>query len=233
MFANCPHRWEIQQSHKEETTTPALFLGSTFHLVQSQFQSAKLAGIELSLEETLETFIMFFQKQTAAKNVPIEWGNDTPERQMNLGLEITKTYYPYAQSLKPSLVEEHAKRQITMESGEIVELFGTIDLVTTDFKVIDYKTASFMPYRSEIVNSLQPTCYLFLMEHVLPFEFHYVMKWEVPEVRIVPVKKTINDLMFLERRLLPYAVDMIHKGVFPPFGFANARCRWCPQEGRC
>lgn len=232
-LVHCPRRYEMELVKPPQLTTYQLFLGSTFHKAVMMYQSSRLAEIELSLEETLEVFVSLWKSRAGADGRDIYWGKEKPENQMQLGLDMLTTYFPYAQQCQPELVEEHAKKVVTLKTNEQVEVYGTIDLVTTSLKMIDYKTAAWLPYRSEIERSLQPTVYQFLLGSLIPFEFHYIMKSKYPEVKVYPIEKTQYDLNFFEHHLLPYVVAMIHSGLFPPFGFSNSDCRWCDKDGKC
>jgi hypothetical protein len=214
-------------------TTYQLFLGSSFHLAIMMYQKSRLAGIELSEQEVMEVFCDLWRRRVGAQGRDIYWGKVSEANQQQLGLDMLHAYFPYAKEAQPEMVEEHAKKLVTLQNGEVVEVYGTIDLVTKSLVMVDYKTAAWAPYRSEIERSLQPTVYQFLADTVCPFEFHYIMKQKVPEIKIYPVVKTEYDLDFFQFHLLPYCVAMIKSGMYPPFGFVNAECRWCPRDGKC
>jgi len=231
-LVQCPHRYEMEMVTKPEYTNVPLFLGSTFHLAIKMYHESRLANIELSEDEVLQVFSDFWQRRTGARGQAIQWGKEKESNHQQMGLELISAYYPYAKDCKPKIVEEKIVKEVMLDNGQVIVVDGIIDLIT-DKKMIDYKTAGMMPFRSEVERSIQSTIYLFLLGHIIPFEYHYVMKRKEPEVKIFSVEKTDYDLHFLEHRLFPYVVAMLNTGLFPPFGFVNASCRWCPLDGKC
>jgi hypothetical protein len=232
-LVHCPRRWEWEQTHPSTSTTSAMYLGSTFHLAASTYYKAKIAGVELTQEELLAIYTDLWEARTAAKGQDIQWGKETPDNQRQMGIEILLMYYPYMKATKPYMVEERVERVIKMEDGVEIRLDGIIDLITTEPKMIDCKTTAWMPYVTDIERSIQPIVYMTLIENIIPFEFHYLTKEKEPKMKPVIIKKTAYDVDMFQKRLLPYVIAMIQSGFFPPLGFANTGCKWCPLDGQC
>jgi hypothetical protein len=206
----------------------AIYLGSTFHLTQHMYFNSKLAGIELLSSDVVEIFTNFFNSREGAEGNPIDWKRERPDDVAELGRAMVKAYYPYAQKLQPVLVEYKLERETSY-----CTVYGTVDLVTSTGLVIDYKTSASMPYKNDLDGELQPTVYSFLFGGTVDFQYHYILKFKLPVVRIFYTKRYEEDLFFFENRILPSVINMIQSGIFPPLGKSNGACRWCPFISHC
>lgn len=206
----------------------ALYLGSTFHLTQNVYFNSRLAGVEMSVADLLDVFNSFWSSMEGADGDPISWGRDKPDEQAELGKALIKAYYPYAQRVQPVAVEQRLERDTPYGL-----VYGTVDLLTVSGALIDYKTSARVPYKTDIDRELQPTVYSFLLGGTVDFQYHYVLKFKLPVVRIFSTKRYEEDIAFFQRTLLPSVVKMIQTGLFPPLGKATGACQWCGYESYC
>ncbi len=228
ILSKCPRRYELEQIKPPETVSQQLYLGGTFHLVQNTFFRCRMAGYEMTIQDCLDAFKTYWDSFQAAEGRSVNWGRERPDNIEEMGLRMVESYYPYAKQLTPVLVENKVER-VT----EHCTVSGIIDLLTYPTSIVDYKTSAWFPVKTELDRDLQPTVYLFLMNSIVPFYYHYIMKFKSPLVRIFPTKRDDYELYFFEHQILPKTVEMIKAGVFPPFGRINGQCRFCTQGGDC
>jgi len=228
-IARCPRAYELDLiSQIPAPKSAALYLGSTFHLVQRTYFSSRLANIELTRDDVVDAFNTFWYSMAGADGNPIDWGREKPEEQAELGRAMVKAFYPYAQKIQPLLVEHKFTKDTPY--GKV---YGTMDLVTVQAEVDDWKTSSRLPYQNDVDSELQPTVYDFLLGGLVPFNYYYILKFKLPVVRIFPTKRYEEDLSFFERSILPGVVKQIQTGLFPPLGKANGACKWCGHNKYC
>jgi hypothetical protein len=229
--AHCPRRYELDLAAPiERTTSPALYVGSTFHLVQKSYFEARMLGIKFSLDNVLELFFQYWDNETGAEGQAIDWKKENPDEHRELCKEMVKAYFPYAEQIVPVMVET----KLTKDIPELdVTVSGIIDLITSFAVPIDYKTSSTFPYQTDIDRSMQPTFYHLLCGGFRIFEYHYIMKEKLPVVRIFPTKRNAGDVNFLTNSLIPAVVKHVQSGVYPPYGIFNGQCHWCTYRGFC
>lgn len=228
-IARCPRAYEIDLMEVVPFyRSAAMYLGSTFHLVQNTYFNSRLVGVELSVSDVADIFSTYWNSMEGARGDPVNWGRERPDNLAELGRAMVKAYYPYAQRLQPVLVEHRFTRDTPYGL-----VYGTIDLLITSGSVIDYKTSIRMPYKTEIERELQPTVYSFLLGGTVDFQYHYILKFKLPVIRIFPTKRYEEDFMFFEKTLLPSVIRMIQTGLFPPLGAANGACQWCGFQSYC
>ena len=228
-ISRCPRAYEIDKMEVVPfVLSSALYLGRVVHSVYKVYFKSRLAKIELSASDIIDMFNIIWESEKDTQEQPIDWGRDKPDEQAELGRALVKSYYPYAQKLQPAVVEEKFTRNTPYALVK-----GRIDLITTSGSVIDYKTSARLPYKTEIDRELQPTVYSFLLGGTVDFQYHYILKFKLPVVRIFSTKRYDEELSFFADKLLPSVVKMIETGMFPPLGKGNGACQWCGYKTYC
>ena len=230
-IAHCPRRYELDLAAPiEQTTSPALYVGSTFHLVQRSYFEARMLNVRLSLDDVLQIFEQYWGSNTGAEERVIDWKRENPDEHRELCREMVKAYFVYAEQITPVMVET----KLTKELPELdVTVSGIIDLITSNTTVLDYKTSSIFPYKTDIDRSMQPTFYYLLCGGFRLFEYHYIIKDKLPVVRIFPTKRNEGHINFLTNSLIPAVIKHVQTGAFPPYGVFNGQCHWCTYRGFC
>lgn len=210
-----PMAWclRYQQGIEPPLASP-LFLGGTFHLTYATYYDQKLSGTIMTRADVEDCFAMLFDNRLSAGDNAILWKQE-PEAERNMGLALVRAYYPIATKTEPLMVEKRFSTTLSVDDEE-VEIFGTLDLVTTDGVPVDLKTSAHLPVQRTIDKLLQPTVYgIILKAEELPlFLFHYAIKAKVPYARVLRTKRDSSYISWVRDTVIPGAVRMIKNGVF-------------------
>jgi len=140
-----------------------------------------------------------------------------------------------APEIKPYLIE----KEIFIQVDDLpVPFRGTLDLITEDHLIIDFKTTSQKWSQEKADGLLQPTFYWFMAkaEGISPnkFVFKILIKKSHPEVQTLETTRTEEDLWALIQRAR-VLIQAIEKGVFPPTNPENWWCspRFCGYYATC
>jgi len=198
-----------------------LYLGGTIHLTLASFFELKKEGYKPSVEELKQLFReawisrKFLEKEQ--NYAGIRWRNQEEEL-IIIGEAMLEAFYQAKGDLDPALIESRIERKI----NDII-VYGTVDLITTDGRVKDWKTTSRLPSRRDADNHLQPTIYALLMGGGIEFDFVYLLKTRHPVVIEVSTKRSFLDIVWAEEVLIPPLAEMLKAGIFPP----NPRSSLC------
>ena len=203
-----------------------MYLGAVFHSVQQIYFDSRLAGETLTIEDLWDAFDTFWVEGITEEE--IDWGRDQPDNLAALGRAMVKSYYPYAQRIKPLLVEQEFSRET-----EYASVHGKLDLITTEAVVIDYKSSSIAPKKANVDNGLQPTVYSFLLGGPTSYQEHYIMKWKVPKVQIISTTRTKKQIDDFQNFILPDVARMVQAGIYPPLGAITGKCKRCLVREIC
>ena len=212
----CPKAWELDKVVGVKIPTAApLFLGSTIHLTYSTFQSLRIDGSTMTLEDTKELFETLFAGRVADDEV--YWKNTTPEDQFELGLDMVRAYYPNALKITPTDTEVTFSTRLIVD-GEEIELTGKIDLIDYEGVSYDIKTARYVPTEMKAIDLLQPAIYTMCMgaESLDKFIYHYILKTKIASFRNKSIEIEKKTVTWLKEVCLPLCVRQIRSGIFPP-----------------
>lgn len=203
-----------------------MFLGAVFHSVQQIYFESRLAGESLTIEDLWDVFDTFWVEGMTEEE--IDWDRDLPDNLAALGRAMVKSYYPYAERIEPLLVEQSFNRE-TIHAL----VYGKLDLITAEGIVCDYKTSAMYPKKVYVDSGLQPTVYSFLLGGPTNYQEHYIIKWKVPKVLIVPTPRNKRQIDNFQNFILPGVARMVEAGVYPPLGAVRGICKRCLVREVC
>lgn len=143
----------------KEPKTSSVVFGIGIHNALAFYLRQKLLGQKESLDSLHDVFnTARAQEQLRAEQSEgyTELSNDTPEKQSDDAKRILEAALPIVEKLNAKMVEESA----TIKIGE-VPVFMVADVVTSNWQIIDWKTAS-AKYTLPAAPSLQEIAYSFI-----------------------------------------------------------------------
>jgi len=212
---NCPAAYAKEYVYGiAKPLSSDLYLGGTIHLALASYFELKQEGYNPSVEELKQLFReawvtrKFLEKQENVSG--IRW-RQREEELIILGEGMLEAFYRAKGNLEPGLIESRLERKI----NDIV-VYGTIDLITADGRIKDWKTTSRLPSRRDADNHLQPTIYALLMGGGIEFDFVYLLKARHSVIVEMSTKRSFLDVAWAEGVLIPPLAEMLRAGIFPP-----------------
>jgi RecB family exonuclease len=225
----CPAKWYFRYLiGLSEPTTGALALGKAFHGTLAQNFRQKLStGRDMEATEQREVFAE--EWALAIADAAVREYEDVDELAAT-GQILAATYVTEAAGpLQPHAVEQTVKGEI---AG--IKVRGIVDLVDTDGRVLDFKTASKRPNGLSAEHSLQLTTYAMITPGASGLcRLDTVTKTKTVQVIQQSYQVGAEDRRFAET-LYPMVQDSIRDGIYPPHR-SNPMCfrRYCGYWREC
>jgi putative RecB family exonuclease len=217
-------------------TTPALHLGKAVHAALQAFHLARWREADDSPEVIAAAFEDAFLRLEREEG-SVRWKEGEREKSRHAGLRIIGAYLDSSEVLrgKPRAVEVPLTETIV---GLSVPLTGVIDLLTSVYAPVDFKSAAAKPdpKHAAFDHELQLVAYQLLLESATgesppSLDLVYLVKTKVPQV--IRVSSPPADSKRKDRviRLFDTAVIGMSEGRFHPQPGMN--CLSCQYRNDC
>lgn len=217
-------------------TTPALHLGKAVHAALQAFHLARWRGTDDSPEVVAAAFGDAFLKLEQEEG-PVRWKVGEREKSRLAGLRIVAAYLDSPEVLrgKPRGVEVPLTESIP---GLVVPLTGVLDLVTSNFTPVDFKSSAARPdpQHAAFDHEIQLVAYQLLLEVATgekpaSLDLVYLVKTKVPQV--IRVSSPAADKKRKDRviRLIDTAITGMSGGRFHPQ--PGMTCMSCQFRNEC
>lgn len=237
-YLGCPLRfWFERVVRLPKPTTPALHLGKAVHAALQAFHLARWRGGDDSPEAVAAAYDLAFLRLERDEG-PVGFDDDAEREKCRLdGLRVVAACLdsPEAMKEKPRAVEVLLKEEIP---GLSVPLTGAMDLVTSDYRPVDFKSAAARPDLDHAAfdHEIQLVAYQILIEQATgetppSLDLVFLVKTKAPQV--IRVSSPPADGRRKQRvvHLLETAVTGIAAGRFHPQPAMH--CSWCQYRREC
>jgi len=228
-YMTCPAKWYFRYLiGLSEPATGALALGKAFHATLARtFRQKVSTGRDMEAKEQREVFA----EEWALAIADAALRNDEDADELaTTGQILVSTYLTEAAgSLQPRAVEHTVQGEI---AG--VKVRGIVDLLDTDGRVVDFKTASKRPNGLSAVHSLQLTTYAMITPGANGLcRLDTVTKTKTVQVIQQSHQVGAEDRRFAET-LYPMVQESIQDGIYPPHR-SSPMCsrRYCGYWREC
>lgn len=250
-FLSCPMKYKYRyvDGISSLQTATLVFGNSTHSALEYNFAQKVFSRKDMPARDVVDVFA---HNMELSKEAPgVEWAGkywdeiDTGKRLIELYIDA------YAKPIMPRAVE----KEVIIQVPEVSKPFkGIIDLMSTDIKVIDFKTTSKTPTDNDVFRYLlQLSSYTYSMiqarndrslfsdvdsekiQRMQKFDtyLHYFIKTKTPKIVIKNIPRSRKDLRrFVE--IVKSVCGSIEKGVFyPNHGSPLCNPKYCPYWERC
>ncbi len=228
-YMTCPAKWYFRYLiGLSEPTTGALALGKAFHGTLARNFRQKMSTVrDMEAKELREVFAEEWSLATA--DAALRDDEDADELaatgQILVAAYVTEAGGP----LQPHAVEQTVQGEI---AG--VKVRGIVDLLDTDGRVLDFKTASKRPNGLSAEHSLQLTTYAMITPGASGLcRLDTVTKTKTVQVIQQSYQVGAEDRRFAET-LYPMVQESIQDGIYPPHR-SSPMCsrRYCGYWREC
>ncbi|GAI03728.1 unnamed protein product, partial [marine sediment metagenome] len=218
-----------------------LVRGDAYHKALAHaFSSIVIYKEKPNINEVLQVYSDTWDKRLADKIVidegeelyipSVDFKDKDPGQLKDAGIELLKIYY---NTILPKVIPHEVEvRKTTIYEG--IPLLAYMDLIDWGGIIIDHKVKAKMFSEAELAKDLQCSFYaLVLGKNETEFQFHTALALKKPEIKIIPIKRTRDDIDWVGR-LIVVAWQQIQTGIFMP-GSAGWWCApdQCPYWGIC
>lgn len=237
-YLACPLKfWFERVACLRKVVSASLHLGKAVHAALQSFHLARWRGGDDSPEAAAAAFDQAFFRLERDEG-PVRFKSDAAREKSRIdGLRVVAAYLDSPEALrgKPRAVEVRLKEVI---AGLSVPLTGAMDLVTSDYRPVDFKSAASRsdPKAAAFDHEIQLVSYQILIEEATgekppSLDLIYLVKTKKPQV--VRVSSPPADTARKQRvvRLLETAVEGIAEGRHHPQ--PGAHCAWCGFRNEC
>ncbi|HEY4961014.1 MAG TPA: PD-(D/E)XK nuclease family protein [Terriglobales bacterium] len=228
-YMTCPAKWYFRYLiGLSEPTTGALALGKAFHGTLAWYFRQKLStGRDMKAEELREVFVE--EWSTAIADAALRDDEGAVELAATGQILVAAYVTEAAGPLQPNAVEQTVQGEI---AG--VKVQGIVDLLDTDGRVVDFKTASKRPNGLSAEHSLQLTTYAMITPGASGLcRLDTVTKTKTVQVIQQSYQVGAEDRRFAET-LYPMVQESIRDGIYPPHrGGPMCSRRYCGYWREC
>ena len=244
MFFRCPE--QFRRRYLEGEIIPpgiAAAIGRSVHKAAEENHKHKL----LKEEDLPKDYLQDFARDTYVKIVENEGVYLAPEeldqakKIIAEGLDSSvKLTGLYRDKIAPEIFPFLIEKEIHIKVNNFPVLFrGTIDLLTKNFLIYDFKTGHKKWTEEQAENSLQPTFYWQMVKAVTGrspegFVFKVLIDKKEPEIQTLVTKRTDEDFLVIIR-MAEVVLKAVETGLFPPTNPSNWWCspKFCGYYATC
>lgn len=253
LFLTCPLKYKYKYIDKIKTdiNAPSLTMGTAVHKCMEYIYDCKASGVKVD-KKIIDNII----KESLDRN----YCPDMDDIQWEEFCEYTKKLIYYYNSKKrkhkPLVVEGKVCSEVdfempfndpvTGENKHNIYLRGSIDLISDDLKIIDFKTAARAYSLAKVDSSIQMTVYSYIFRQMFGVEeeeimFDIIIKKQktksnpdgTPELRNFRTKRTERDYIKLYR-LIEAIIKAEDNNVFyPSYPSEGTWCNYCDYSEYC
>ncbi len=218
--------------------SPALHFGRAVHAALQWFNKARWRGGDTSDTAVIAAFAESFANPEPGQ--PVEWSDaDEPGELRTKGENLLRAFL--AANVHP-LNEKPMGVEVAVEAHHpdlALPLFGILDLVQADRRVVDYKTCASTPGDLALeawLHEVQTTAYALLVEHATEMEstgtdLVFLVKTKTPKIIVHPVEPPTQVQRDRFARLVEvYATGVANEAYYPSPG---QHCAWCSYRSEC
>jgi putative RecB family exonuclease len=222
----------------KKAPTPALHLGSVFHLVLKAWNMGRWKKQPFAIEPLKTLFDESWKDQQGE----INWDGEEPDQKKTAWslLEVYFTETPIKANEMPEAVEVPMETDLSKHG--LPTLIGVLDLVRAGGRIVDFKTSGKTPSAEDALhqNELQLSCYSVLYRDATGHteagrELHHLVKTKKPKL-IVTSLGPMNEMqqVRLFRMMNSYVEGLVREDFVPSRGLQCLGCeyinecrRWC------
>lgn len=217
--------------------SPALHFGRAVHAALQQFNKARWRNGDTSETAVVAAFVESFANPE--KGQPVEWKDAEESGELRTkGENLLRAFL--ASNVHP-LNEKPMGVEVAVEAHHpalALPLFGVLDLVTSNRRVVDYKTCASTPDPAleSWQHEVQTTAYALLVEHATEqastgTDLVFLVKTKTPKIIVHPVDPPSQVQRDRFSRLVEiYATGVANESYYPSRG---QHCSWCPYRSEC
>jgi putative RecB family exonuclease len=230
MWMRCPRQWEFRYIKGLKIPPKGVMVqGSAYHAaLRANFENKIESGKDLDQRSVLDAFDKYWNENVGGKfksadeeeefeTKDVDWEDKNPGSLKDDGYRLLKLYH---KDIAPGIMPIHAEQEITKEIVPGTGFLGYIDLQTED-EIIDFKLKSRAINPADAERDSQPFSYCYLTGKK-KFTFHAAIKKRLPEIQLVEVNKTEEDVEWWVGAV-KQIIDQMKAGVCPP----NWNGWWC------
>jgi PD-(D/E)XK nuclease superfamily len=218
----------------KKAPTPALHLGSVFHLVLKAWNMGRWKKQPFAIEPLRTLFEASWKEQPKQ----INWDGEEPEQKKSAWslLEVYFTETPIKANEMPEAVEVPMETDLSKHG--LPTLIGILDLVRAGGRIVDFKTAGKTPSAEDAIhqNELQLNCYSIMYRDATGRsesgrELHHLIKTKKPKL-IVTALEPMNarQQVRLFRMMNSYVEGLAREDFVPSPGL---QCLGCEYINEC
>ena len=214
----CQYQWYLRYVEGLKVPPkPAMIQGSSFHKgYEINFTSKIETGEDLPLEHIEDVTADTFD----SLSIEVEDWDVDKGKVKDMVIQLADVYYPTAKQVNPIAVEDYMEFE-----GDGFTIRGYADIITSEMKVIDLKTANKKPTKQDEIYKLQLETYA-LNGDLKSAELHYAVKSSKSQVVIQEYDLPEDNHRVLD--IAKTAAGIIQAGVFAPTGLAHSwACSFC------
>lgn len=238
-FLTCRLRFHFEKVLAiAKPVSPALHFGRAVHAALQQFNKSRWRGGDTSEAAVIAAFAESFANPELGQ--PVEWSDaDEPGELRVKGENLLRAFL--AAGVHP-LDEKPMGVEVAVEADHpslALPLFGVLDLVKADRRVVDYKTCASTPGDPSLeawLHEVQTTAYALLVEHATEgastgTDLIFLIKKKVPAVVVTSVEPPTQTQRDRFARLVEvYATGVANEAYYPSPG---QHCAWCQYRAEC
>lgn len=217
--------------------SPALHFGKAVHAALQQFNKARWRGGDTSETAILAAFEVAFAHPEEGQVVA--WSH--PEESSELRSTGENLLRAFLDANVHPLNEKPMGVEVAVEAAHptlALPLFGVLDLVKSNRRVVDYKTCAATPDLSleSWLHEVQTTAYALLVEHATEqastgTDLVFLVKTKTPKILVHPVEPPTQVQRDRFARLVEvYATGVANEDYYPSPG---QHCAWCHYRKHC
>lgn len=243
LFTMCQKKYEARYIDKIAVPVSGeLIRGDAYHkAIAHAYTNIVIYRQAPPIDEVLDVYSDTWNKRVG-DNITIDEGDELyfpavdfrgkdPDKMKDEGIGLLKIYYD---TVMPKIIPQEVEvRKTAIYEG--IELLSYMDLITFDGIVVDHKVSGRNYGEGEIAKDLQSSFYgLVLGRDELDYQIHQALALKKPEIKIIPIKRTKNDMDWVGR-LIVAVWNQINTGIFHPSGLMGWWCSPtdCPYWGWC
>jgi len=223
MWQRCPRQYEFRYVRGIKIPPKGVMIqGSAYHgALKANFESKIKTKEDLNSGDLLDAYDTSWNDRVTGDAIAddgevipgfagIDWEQKDPGKLKDEGAVLLSLYHrQMASSVIPINVEKKSGERIDAD----VRFIGFPD-VETENEIIDHKLRSASLSQDMADRDFQPFSYLWLRKKRL-FVYHVAVKKKIPEIQVVKVQKTVQDINWWIDAVRQVAAQ-IRTGIAPP-----------------
>jgi putative RecB family exonuclease len=252
-YKSCPLKYKFKYVDKinKKLISPSIALGTSFHKAMEYVHDCIVNNIEVT-KEALDLIVEETLDRTLCDNM-----NDEEWKEFILTVKKDVNYYnDHKRKYTPLVIngvtcvevpfDVQVKNPVTNEPLYNTFLQGSIDMITDDLKIIDFKTSSRSYTEQKVKYSVQPTVYSYAFRQMFNVSeqgiaFDVLIKREKsksnpegnPELRNFPTTRTTQDYVQLYNTIKEIIKAEKFNVFCPSHENSGAFCDSCPYNLEC
>lgn len=248
LFLTCPLKYKFKYVDKIKTpiNAPSLTMGTAVHKCMEYIYESKAFNQKVDVKIIDNIVDSEMDREYCPLLDDVEW-----EELKEYTKKLVKFYNSKKRKHKPMVIDDKYvctefdfqipfNHPVTGENPKNIHLRGSIDLITEDYKIIDFKTAKRAYPIAKVDTSVQMTVYSYAFRELFGVEeeqlmFDVLIKKEKtkrnptgePELKNFRTKRTVNDYIQLYNIIDVILKSEEHGVFYPAFPAEGGWCNFC------